>query len=338
MTIDYIKERITANYNAHVCIPRPHLADEVYLLTRKWPAYRFLAPTEATTLFIEAYKAARKDMVWRTIDRDTAERMTSKASLDTTTNNAHFTQMWRARMQADKMGLPYYFYLNFCFDFHALAKRRYAPQQNQLGFTSKSKASWEAKMQEAWGEDGRKLALDRMEVMAEYCIDNDNGLPAQKAFREELLDSLCNSCTNIPTFIGKRVISLRQLSADQCRSAFNAEIVDAAVANAKSDVGDGLLTIHSYDAPGTLGMLQSCLGLPAVDRATSDICNMCSQVNLCSTVRDEVTNRLMANHGTDDPIRAKQLTQGRAYTAKCRAKAEAAKLAPPARPASGATI
>lgn len=66
-----------------------------------------------------------------------------------------------------------------------------------------------------------------MEVMAEYCIDNYRGLPAQKAFREELLASLRSSYTNVPTFIGKRVVSLRQLTAEECGAAFNVEIVDA---------------------------------------------------------------------------------------------------------------
>lgn len=336
MTINHIEERVTANYNAHVCIPPAHLAVEDFLLPRKWPAYRFMSPMQATMLFIKTYKNSYKQAVKAHIDRDIADRMTPKSTLKTSSNNAHFTQVWIARQLADSVGLPYDVYLNFCFYFATRVKRRFLPQPNQLVFTDKSERAWFMRMHKAWGENERKLALDRMDVMPEYFIDNDHGLPAQKAFRENLLELGNNSYTHFPTFIGKRVVSLRQLTADQCRLAFNAQSVDAAITSAESEVEDGMLIIHSYEEPETFGLLQSCLGLPAVDRAISDMCNMCSQADLCGRVRDEVASRLVANHGTEDPILAKKRANGRAYTAKSRAKAKAAKIAALAVPTTGA--
>ena len=161
-----------------------------------------------------------------------------------------------------------------------------------------------------------------MEPMIEYCLENYRDLPAQNAFQEELLTMCKNSAAHFPTFFANRVISLRQLSAASCRSVFGTELVDSSVANAKSDIEDGRLSIHVYRGLETASMMQACLGLPAVDRAVSIVCQECVQMELCTTVRKDVSQKLIATQGSEDPVGDMKRAKQRRYTAKSRATAK----------------
>jgi hypothetical protein len=322
MTNTHITSRVNSNYDAHTCIPIQHLAAEADLLLMKWPGYRFLSPVEATDLFIENYKEAYKMSFKRHIDKDAAEKMMPASKLKTSSNNAHYTQFWIARQCADTLCIPYELYLEFCFDFASRVTRRYLPQPNQLVFSDKSEEAWRAKLNEAWGQDELKTAFSRMAPMIEYCLENYRDLPAQNAFQKELLMMCKNSAAHFPTFFANRVISLRQLSAASCRSVFGTELVDAAVADAKSDIEDGRLSIHIYRDLETVSMMQACLGLPAIDRTASSVCQGCVQFELCTTVRKDVSQKLIATHGSEDPVGDQKRAKQRQYTAKSRAKAK----------------
>ena len=149
-------------------IPTSFLEAEDELMVIKWPAYRFLSPKHATALFIAEYAKAYKTNWSENQDRDEAARMTPTAKLDTTCNNAKFTQMWHARQAADLRGVPYDFYLKFCFDFASKRSgRRYPPQPNQLGPNSKTEIAWHAEFAKAW-KGHETVAFQRLDPMVQY--------------------------------------------------------------------------------------------------------------------------------------------------------------------------
>ena len=306
-------------------IPKCNLSIECDLMLSKWPLYRFMSPKQATDLFIEEYDKAYKESWAINQDRDEAAKMKPTAKLDTTNNNAKYTQMWQARQFADACGAPYDFYLRFCFEFAARRKRKYMPQPNQLSPNPKTEIAWNAEFAKA-SEDYKLVAFQRLVPMAQYCIAYRSALPAQTEFEKQLCELGRNPAMNSRIFISRRHVELQQLSDASCRDLFGDDVVDRALESAHSDVAAGIGEITTYDAPMPGEDWQACLGIADVEHASSLVCGSCGQQPVCLRVRDIVQKQVIVVTGCDDPLRSRRLANQRRDTAKSRAKKKQAEF------------
>lgn len=260
-----LDNRLQQLVNATKFIKREDRMREASLMPHKWPAYRFLSPLDATRKFHKAYVAAYKDYVWRNIDRHQAENIKIGTKLNFHRANAHLTQVWKARQLADKLGMPYPEYLRFVFDFAARRTRDYAPQPNQLGPSARSREAWYAKLAEYWTPERYDTALARMNPTVQYLIDCDLGLPAQQQFRADLLDDLEQRDAATVGFIGRYVVSLRYLDADQCLDRRPAAVQNA-LEQLKHEPDKSSFPVHNFDTPQPMQFYQSCFGLPGINK------------------------------------------------------------------------
>jgi hypothetical protein len=324
VTQDVRPERIQSLVEMQRIIPRQYLAIEADLMVSKWSAYRFMSPRQATALFIEKYAAAYKECLRVNYDVDAAVRADPTKTLDTTTNNSRYTQVWMARQYADEWGLPYDVFLEFCFDFAARRKdRRYFPQPNQLGPNGTTGEAWSEAIAK-FVEDRYPLAFKRMSPMVQYTVDNHAALPAQMAFENELLAFGRTADGSLEYFIAHRMVALRQLSEATYRAAFGDELVERAIARASSDIESGVMPVEIYEPPVEGAMWQGCLGVNGIDHAVSSICGSCGQYELCGKVREIVDKQVVKTTGYSDPLREKELENGRRDVARSRAKKKAA--------------
>lgn len=285
-------------------IPRKHRAAEAVLLVKKWPAYRFLDPLQATTVFKEKYVEAYKHAYKTNIDLEKGDQIKIATGFKSWVQNSYLTQMWTARQAADMLSMPYEAYLEFAFNFALARNRLHLPQPNQLGPNEKTSAAWFGKLEEFWTADRRRLALTRMEPMAQYGLHHDQGLPAQTRFRQELVAAEEGGSHALDGFIERNVLALCYLSLEQC-SGLGAEAVSLAAERARRSFGG---IPHEHESFGHGDLLQSCFGLPGAEDALEEEpalrphCESCPVRAACTDLRDKVVASVMAGTGSGEPI------------------------------------
>jgi hypothetical protein len=297
-------------------IPREHRAAEGVLMLRKWPAYRFLDPMEATGLFRETYVEAYKNAYKTNIDRERGEHIKIATGYQTWVRNSYLTQMWTARQAADMLSMPYDAYLEFAFTFALARGRKYLPQPNQLGPNKKTHDAWLGKLAEFWTGERRRLALIRMPPMAQYALHNDLGLPAQTRFRQDLVEAELGAGNPLDGFFARNVLALGYLLPEQCHR-LGAVAVSLATERAERSFDAGP---HEHERLGPDGLLQSCFGLPGAEdalaekeRAFKPPCESCPVRAACTDLRNKVVASVTAETGCAEPIaeHSKRLTRER---------------------------
>lgn len=122
-------------------IKKELLQGEVSLYKTKWFDYRHLSPFRATCLYIEAFGPIYRQFYARYFDRATAEniqpisldRVLRGLEAEETKAKRRFAYLWRGRMAADMIGMPYELYLNCAFEYRLrFWNRRYMPQPQHL--------------------------------------------------------------------------------------------------------------------------------------------------------------------------------------------------------------
>ena len=305
-------------------IPPEHIEAEAELMLTKWPAYRFMSPIEATDLFHTAYVDGYKHYHRQNADRDEAEGIQIGKKLKRHKQTAHYTQVWVARQKADMLGMPYPAYIEFAFKFAGERKdRKYAPQPNQLGPNPKTKDAWHAKLNEFWDDDRYKLALSRMEPLPQYAVEFDLGLPAQRRYREELLDLGTRPEVRFDDFYAKYVTVRGNLNADDCKSIASPDVLNKAERSAQRDLEDGLREVQEYPQPKAHEFYQSCFGIPGVDASDALTCGSCPHFKICGAARTEALQRVEAVTGSTNPIAEKRKADTRKRVARHRAKKKA---------------
>lgn len=299
-------------------IPRDIRAREAELMARKWPAYRFLSPLETTRLFHAEYVNAYKAYYRNYIDRDAGDAIRIGTKLLLYQQNAPLTQVWKARQLADDLGLPYPDYMEFVFGFAAERRRQHAPQPNQLGPNGKTREAWVAKLEAFWTPERDCLALTRMDPMLQYATEHDRGLPAQRGFRQELVQSEAASGRALDSFIGRYVVSLRYLRLEAC-APLGEDAVASAFERVNQEPDASFYTEHSHERPGPESFLQSCFGLPGIE-ANDPACRGCPLHHLCTATRAVVTDRVRAETGVEEPVEERRKRKNRERVARHRAR------------------
>ena len=312
--INVSETRLKKLIRATKLIPRPVLKREAALMLSKWPAYRFLSPYEATKLFHAEYVEAYKIYYTTNIDYQEGQRIRIGSKLRFLMPNAHLTQVWKARQLADELGMPYPDYLEFVFAFAADRQRERAPQPNQLGPNDKTKEAWFAKLEAFWTLDRYALALSRMDPVPQYARDHDFDLPAQRKFREELIESKASCEGALDGFVGRYVCSLRYLSVEDCMP-LGPEAVASALDRVTQDAVStpGPLSIAHQLKPESF--LQSCFGVPEII-ADERVCCDCPLQVKCATTRRDVLHQVKLVTGSEDPLDERRKRKNRERAAR----------------------
>ncbi len=167
MTLKAKKLWVVEQSQAVILVTRKCLAEEDVLMISKWPAYRFMTPLAATKLFAAEYAKAYKNCLHVNFGALEAQNSKAGENIDFSSPNTRATQMWIARQNADRIGAAYPDFLEFCFDFAALRKRRYPPQPNQLmAGPGKARATWNDLFAKFWTSDRRQIAINRMPFLS----------------------------------------------------------------------------------------------------------------------------------------------------------------------------
>lgn len=293
--------RLNKLYRALNLIPTKYRTLEAKLMPNKWPEYRFLTPMDATRLFHEAYIDAYRDYYRANLDVFAAADIKIGFKLSFHKRNAHLTQLYIARQKADQIGLPYPAYLEFVFKFAAARKRKHPPQPNQLWPTEKKLDAWLTKLVKFWNDDRHCLELNRMKEMPQYAHSAGKELPAQRRYREELIEMVMSGAYSIDSFVAKHVFERHFLPISDC-DFLGKYAVKNAERKALADIDIGLLHPSEYGTPRNEDFYQSCFGVPGVIASDNPVCPSCPQRGKCESERQSVISKAISDTGFADPI------------------------------------
>lgn len=132
-------DRIAFLTDRYADIDKRHIKLESMLYGRKWWDYRRLHPADSTERFAQAYITALKLDFSQRIDIERSQYYKGLKHTDDITMNGPrvLSGLWRARQQADNLGIPYEFYcyeaIRYCADKHW----HYLPKTWQMYSTTK---------------------------------------------------------------------------------------------------------------------------------------------------------------------------------------------------------
>ncbi|MES5099266.1 hypothetical protein ABUK73_13640 [Agrobacterium sp. BA1120] len=146
------------------------------------------------------------------------------------------SQLVSARQRADRLGIPYPFYIETAFDFALLRgnRRRRFPRPNQLHGNRASEGLCEQFVIKRWPAyvaDG----LFRVEHPI-YLIENYRGLPAQEDFRRFVLDHVKEVQLPLHRAIQKFTYHRHQVPAEYFRTLVSEDVFNNAMEIVESDL------------------------------------------------------------------------------------------------------
>lgn len=220
---------------------------EAELYTTKWFEYRVLHPVQATYLFAEAYIKAARNLYCKTKDMDAGKYIKPFAGKDlfvdqpiTGSRNpnvkpAVFKAIWRARQQADSMGIPYDFYCEAVMHFALkqswhripLAQQLYSKKaettdrQVEFGYEAISVVDYVA---QRWAEF-KKTRIVHAEGL-HFKTDKNRNLPEQKHHRANVMAQI--KTRTDPTFSLAYALEQNILIERECIAYFGESTVKRA--------------------------------------------------------------------------------------------------------------
>lgn len=107
------------------------LGQEVELMQTKWFDYRLIHPVKATYLYAAEYSRIFKRYYSEIIDVDKARRKTGFRGRDFW-KSKEFSGFWRGRWHADRLGMPYWFFISKAFECLYIRKWKHIPRPAHL--------------------------------------------------------------------------------------------------------------------------------------------------------------------------------------------------------------
>ncbi len=286
-------------------IPPHLLAAERDLMPKKWFAYRFATPWQATQHFADLYREGFRNYNRYHRDREAAEtckglplRIFSQAS-------GTLTQLWMARQRADELGLPYELLIEFGFDFAGRRKRRMSPAPLQLFPSDNAGPAWAAEL-EKFLETRLPAALARLDEAPQYRIEHYQALPMQDEFRAHIVDYVLNGPGNWATKVGAVCVRERFLPLEAGIDL----VPEGQRASVRSDIERdeelGMLPSVPKVELKPLSFTPTCFGIPGARNASSELCAKCPVSDRCSNVGRAVAAELINKDGSVSPVKHAQ--------------------------------
>lgn len=300
-------------------VAKEDLAVESDLMLVKWPDYKFLNPWDATVLFGRTYQVEFKDAIRRHCDYRLADRVKGIDIPGLRYNQRELTSLWRARQQADNLGIRYREYIHFCIDFAMNRKRTTIPRPNQLFFSEKSKEAWISMLSEFWTQRLFEN-IARIDPLEQYHFGSYRGLPAQDAYRnfivERTMDARRSWSDDIRVYsIQRREVPIRMFARKMDKAHFD-QVFKSLRAHDRSS------PFERAPDPGLRDyqLWQSCFGVPHAQKSGNAACGSCPQRRACKSMAEAVLAAVVAEKGSADPVREKALEANRARVQRHREK------------------
>lgn len=295
------------------------LEAERQLTAVKWFEYRFMSPKKANRLFTECYQKVYSRKFAEEVDVERADSVSGVHFFTMKGNARERSQLVTARQRADRLGIPYPFYIEAAFDFAFRRgdKRRRFPRPNQLHGNRASERLCEQFIIKRWNEYIAN-GLFRVEHPI-YLIENYRGLPAQEDFRRFVVDHVRQ--TNLPLHraIQKFTYDRQQVPAECFRTLVSEEVFNNAMEIVESDLQIfPVVTIPHVPLTSTQRW-PTCFGMHYALDPSSPECASCPQIHGCKFLGDLVLKEAAAQAGVDDPAGDYKRRMDRERQQRCRA-------------------
>lgn len=222
-TLDYLM------FQVHGRDDKPHYDTERQLFETKWFDYRFMHATTATYLYAQRYREVFKVIYARHIDRKAAPYVKGLKAEDMFDSKAgQLKGLWRGRMIADMLGMPYEVFIELALERAMRWKRAggHLPQPCHLysdEIVNHVHAAWEERIR------GRMMLAED----PRYRLDRFAGTPAQLAHQNWVCDLLrLRSPETRRALLGQYLNPQGFICRDLAVTRFGEEAVNEAIAAA----------------------------------------------------------------------------------------------------------
>ncbi len=269
-----------------------YVRSESELIHTKWPDYAFLTPFEANLVFARAFNTCYKRLLASDYDEDAAERASGVDLKRLYSDSQLINQVTGLRQFADRYGLPYEWFIDFCLKFYSRRERKRPPFINQLGPTEKSDAVW----RKAFDESLRQFRESPFQFRIEddrYRKEAFTGLPNQIALKEALLNAARPDRFGLQHAVRQFVYLKGLLDLDELVEAFPPDEVQRVDEVVRSEI-DTALPVVKCQKP----IIPGCLGyVNQVDPA--DQCRNCPFFEVCQQTAAQVSVDLSTSGRVD---------------------------------------
>ncbi|RVE99711.1 hypothetical protein CN172_01045 [Sinorhizobium meliloti] len=279
----------------------------------KWYAYRFMSPLEATRHFAELYKAGFKAYVRRERDLEEAERVQGLGTRIFGRPNSSLTELWKARQRADELCLPYDLLIEFGFHFAARRVWKNAPRPAQLFGSKDSDVAWPIEI-EKWLEDRLPLAVERLDGLPQYRIENYRGFPVQDEFRGYLLDLMNETTGPWSRKLERQCVTKRHLPFRLAMRLVPKGMRASVIRHLRSEIEAGSGNACRNERLPDVAFAPTCFGIPVAHDKSSQACATCGVAELCSRTAKGISAHMLNRHGNLSPLEHSRKTNTREKT------------------------
>lgn len=259
------------------------LAAEPSLVEMAWVENRYLSPLKRTELFAEAYVAKVHRALWRRRGPIAAKSQPLEREF-ALNSPAVMNALWRARAEADLLGVPYELYLDVVIDGHLTNdKWQRPPRPNQL-YGKLAGPRLRGRL------TGQELSM-WLELVADprFTVDYYRGDPVQmlmhRLIRQDVL-----AANNPASTLAAYLVDYRMITPECAESLLGTELVVTAIAERG---------LPEHPKPQSQAPFRPmCLGYYQVN---AEQCGACPVRHECRVVDVAVRAELVRVTGTDNP-------------------------------------
>lgn len=325
-----IASRLGSIHTAMRLVMPEVLAKERKAAHNKWWAYRFMSPFQATSHFIDLYRAGLKNYVRTNYDLDLAEKVQGLSSSILEAPSSSLTEVWNARLRADELGVPYELLIEFGFHFASRRQWGRSPRPGQLFASDKSEFAWTTEF-EKWCEGRLDDATQRLDWLPQYRLEHYRGFPAQDAFREHLREYVGELHGSYGAKLMLHSVTRRHLPLKDAIRAIPKPARPLAVRDLRSRLKTNPGVAVPVEALPAIAVMPACFGVPFARDSASSECQACPVQSYCDGVIASVSAFMMKKSGTLAPEADRRLmntrANGRERQRRFRAKKEEARAA-----------
>lgn len=275
------------------------LAREQAVAETKWFGYRFMSPLAATMHFAELYREILKKHVRTHQDLERSKQVRGLRLDLFDLPSPVLTEVWNARLRADKMGVPYHLLIEFGLDFAARRKWRKPPRPGQIFGTENSGEAWIDKF--ARFLDGRFEACIRdLSDLPQYRIENYRGFQSQSDLRDYLVGELRNTTKPWDMLVQTYCLERRHLPVALAMRVVPKQMRKNVISSVRSELAQGRVLVEPEKRLPLISFVPSCFGIPATKLAK---CNECPFASQCARLTETVANTMTDRHGSLSPLK-----------------------------------